>query len=86
MSPLILTFKKVIGRSSGKLTRKQNESGESQLGNVIADSLRNEMETDIAFVYPGGIRANLDKGDITWGEVYTVFPFDFQLVKMEHDR
>ena len=70
----------------GELTRKQNESGESQLGNVIADSLRNEMETDIAFVYPGGIRANLDKGDITWGEVYTVFPFDYHLVKMEHDR
>ena len=81
MSPLILTFKKVLGRSSGKLTRKQNESGESQLGNVIADSLRNEMETDIAFVYPGGIRANLGKGDITWGEVYTVFPFDYQSSK-----
>ena len=76
-------IQKVIGRSRGKLTRKQNESGESQLGNVIADSLRNKMETDIAFVYPGGIRANLDKGNITWGEVYTVFPFDFQLVKME---
>ena len=40
------------------------------------------METDIAFVYPGGIRANLDKGDITWGEVYTVFPLDYSLVKM----
>ena len=75
-------IQKGIGRSNGKLTRKQNESGESQLGNVIADSLRNEMETDIAFVYPGGIRANLDKGDITWGEVYTVFPFDYHLVKM----
>ena len=57
-------------------------NGESSLGNVIADSLRNEMETDIAFIYPGGIRANLDKGDITWGEVYTVFPFDYHLVKM----
>ena len=72
----------VIGRSSGKLSRKQIESGESKLGNVIADSLRHEMETDIAFVYPGGIRANLNKGDITWGEVYTVFPFDYHLVKM----
>jgi 5'-nucleotidase len=74
---------KVIGLTSRKLTRKQNKSGESELGNVIADSLRNEMETDLAFVYPGGIRANLDKGEITWGEVYTVFPFDFRLVKMK---
>lgn len=73
---------KGIGHTSDQLTRKQDDRGESLLGNMIADLLRQEMETDFAFVYPGGIRADLDRGEITWGEVYTAFPFDFQLVQL----
>ena len=41
------------------------------------------METDFAFVNSGGIRADLDKGDITWGDVYTAFPFGYRLVSMD---
>ena len=79
IAPLI---NEVIGKSSDEITRKQNKSGESQLGHFIADSQREAMETDFAFVNPGGIRADLDKGDITWGEVYTAFPFGYRLVTM----
>ena len=31
---------------------------------------------------PGGIRADLDQGEITWGEVFTAFPFGYSLVTM----
>ena len=74
-------IQKGIGRSSGKLTRKQNESGESQLGNVLAYLLRNQWK-QILLLSIQAVWANLDKGDITWGEVYTVFPLDYSLVKM----
>lgn len=80
--PVASVINQVIGKTHQMVTRKQNESGESALGNVIADSERQAMETDIAFVNPGGVRAHLDRGDITWGEVYTAFPFGHQLVKM----
>lgn len=72
----------VVGETEDKITRKQNDSGESVLGDLMADSQRQAMKTDIALVNPGGIRAHLDKGAITWGEVYTAFPFGHSVVKI----
>ncbi|MDR6123175.1 5'-nucleotidase [Bacillus sp. SLBN-46] len=74
--------KRIVGSTSDNLTAKQNENGESVLGDFIADAQRNAMNTDFAFMNPGGIRADIDPGDITWGEVYTVQPFNNELVKM----
>ncbi len=79
IAPLI---NEVIGQTSVEITRKQNNSGESVLGNLVADSQREAMETDFAFMNPGGIRADLDQGEITWGEVFTAFPFGYSLVTM----
>ncbi|WP_256358367.1 bifunctional UDP-sugar hydrolase/5'-nucleotidase [Bacillus sp. sid0103] len=73
---------RVVGSSANSLTAKQNENGESVLGDFIADAGRKAMNTDFAFMNPGGIRADIDPGDITWGEVYTVQPFNNDLVKM----
>lgn len=72
----------VIGTSSMNLTSLQNENGESVMGNLVADAQRKAMGTDIAFMNPGGIRADIDKGDITWEEAYIVQPFNNDLVKM----
>lgn len=73
---------RMVGSTSDNLTAKQNENGESVLGDFIADAQRKAMNTEIAFMNPGGIRADIDPGDITWGEVYTVQPFNNELVKM----
>jgi 5'-nucleotidase len=35
-----------------------------------------------AFMNPGGIRADLDAGPITWGELFTIQPFGNSLVAM----
>lgn len=73
---------RVVGSTSTELTAKQNENGESVLGDFIADAQRKALNTDFAFMNPGGIRADIDPGDITWGEVYTVQPFNNDLIKM----
>ncbi|MEH7106516.1 bifunctional metallophosphatase/5'-nucleotidase [Bacillus sp. JJ1764] len=73
---------RVIGSTSVPLTSKQNEHGESVLGDLIADAQRQALGTQIAFMNPGGIRADIDTGEITWGEIYTVQPFNNDLVKM----
>jgi 2',3'-cyclic-nucleotide 2'-phosphodiesterase / 3'-nucleotidase / 5'-nucleotidase len=72
----------LVGEAKIPLTRDQNEHGESLLGNVIADSMRSEMKSDFGFMNPGGIRANIDAGPITWGELFTVQPFGNDLVKL----
>jgi 5'-nucleotidase len=73
---------RVIGSTSVDLTALRNENGESILGDLIADAQRQALKTDIAFMNPGGIRADINPGDITWGEIYTVQPFNNDMVKM----
>ena len=73
----------VIGNAAEPITRSENDAGESALGNLIADAQRSAMDTDVAFMNPGGIRADLPAGDITWGELFTVQPFNNDLVKMD---
>lgn len=48
---------------------------ECNLGNFIADAMRAETGAQIAILNSGGIRANIEPGDITFGEVLTVHPF-----------
>jgi len=48
---------------------------ECTMGNVIADGLRAETGAQIAIMNGGGIRANMEAGDITLGDVLTVQPF-----------
>jgi 5'-nucleotidase len=77
----------VVG-TAAEINKTQNPPGESALGNLIADAQRRTMGTDFAFMNPGGIRADINlgettPGDVTWGELYTVQPFNNDLVKME---
>jgi 5'-nucleotidase len=87
---------RVIGRIQGDLTRTPSPLGESALGDVIADAQfaatqpANLGGAQLAFMNPGGIRADLRVGDIssggeapgevTYGEAFTVQPFGNSLV------
>ena len=72
----------VVGNSAASITRTQNPAGESALGNLIADAQRAYEKTDFAFMNPGGIRADLNQGAVTWGALFTIQPFGNQLVRM----
>ena len=73
----------IIGQASADILRSENAAGESTLGNLIADAQRSAMGTDVAFMNPGGIRADMSAGQVTWGDVFTIQPFNNDLVKME---
>lgn len=79
VAPLV---NRVIGESAVDLLKRQNPAGESALGNLIADAQRGAMGSDFAFMNPGGIRADLPAGPVTWGELFTVQPFGNSLVRM----
>jgi 5'-nucleotidase len=74
---------RIIVQAATDIVRMENEAAESALGNLIADAQRAAMSTDIAFMNPGGIRADISAGQVTWGNLFTVQPFNNDLVKME---
>jgi 5'-nucleotidase len=88
---------RVIGSITADITRTNNLAGESALGDVIADAQLYATkdpgfgEAVVAFMNPGGIRADLTylgssagEGDgyVTYGEAFVVQPFGNSLVTM----
>ena len=57
-------------------TLGRNYEDESPLGSALADALKEVANADVALVNPGGLRADLKAGDLTYGAVYEVMPFD----------
>lgn len=61
--------------------KRDDRSAESTLGNLVADALVNKLAAperggaEIGVVNPGGLRADLDKGDITVAQANAVLPF-----------
>ena len=63
--------------------RAHVRTGETNLGNLITDAMRQSTGADIAFTNGGGIRASIDEGDITFEEIITSFPFTNTLAVIE---
>ena len=92
----------VVGSVTADITRDASESGESALGNLIADAQlfatsaggegggkADGMGAVVAFMNPGGIRADLlfdqaggeeAPGEVTRQEAFNVQPFDNKLI------
>lgn len=74
--------KRVVGKCEADLIvddedgPRQVRSKEMGIGDFTADAVRNFMHTDIGLMNGGSIRAALKKGDITFNDIFTVFPFD----------
>jgi 5'-nucleotidase len=83
----------LIGSITADILRSANSAGESPLGNLIADAQRAALKTDIAFMNPGGVRADLlflgthnppqPNGTVTYNDLFTIQPFGNSLVKMD---
>jgi 5'-nucleotidase len=57
---------------------------ESSLGNLITDILQESLDADVSILnVSGGLRANLPAGDLTYGSVFEMFPFDNRVVILE---
>jgi 5'-nucleotidase len=64
--------------------RRENvRTGETNLANLLTDSMLWATAADVAFLTGGNIRASVDAGEITMGHVLTVLPFSNLLVTME---
>ena len=75
--PIDELTREVIGTSAVYLEgdRKICRVEECNLGNLITDAMRAETGAQVALENGGGIRASIEQGDVTLGDVLTVLPF-----------
>jgi 5'-nucleotidase len=87
---------RIVGTIEEDVLRAANAAGESALGDRIADAqlwgTAEVQGAQVAFMNPGGIRADLiydnqaageAPGEVTFGEVFAVQPFQNTLVSMD---
>lgn len=74
-SKVVCTSDKPLNASDENGTRlvRNQETG---IGNFCADAYRVMFDADIAFINGGGIRAGLPGGNITFNDIFTMFPFE----------
>ena len=61
--------------SNQLMSNKSCREGECLIGDLLTDAMRDETGSDFAITNGGGIRADIDEGEVTVGEVLTVLPF-----------
>ncbi len=71
-----------VGKTAAALTRAANADGESALGNLIADSMRIQMDADFGFMNSGGIRNDMPAGNVTYGDMFSIEPFGNVMIKL----
>ncbi|AHH16935.1 5'-nucleotidase-like protein [Nocardia nova SH22a] len=75
---------RVVGTATAPLSRSDRAGGDSPLGAVIAeamlDATRQSAQAVAAFMNPGGVRADIGPGPITYGSIYETQPFGNQVV------
>lgn len=87
-SPLDKIRNQVVAES-GELIEGNREVcriQECAMGNLVADAMLDRVRAQgvqVAFMNSGGIRASIDKGEVTMGEVLTVLPFQNTLATFE---
>jgi 5'-nucleotidase/UDP-sugar diphosphatase len=67
-------------------TRDNCRTGECQMGNLVADAMLDRTKDQgvtLAIQNGGGLRASIDEGQITMGEVLTVLPFQNTLATFQ---
>ena len=82
-SDVVLTVNDPEETDSKGLPVRKVRSAETNLGDLCADAARVRTGADIGIVNGGGVRANIDKGDITYGEIIGVHPFGNKTVIIE---
>jgi len=87
-APLDEIRNKVVAQASAAIEgdRSVCRVMECSGGNLVADAMLDRVKDqgiDIALANAGGIRASIDAGDVTMGEVFTVLPFQNTLSTFE---
>ena len=70
----------VIGEAQVDLQAKDSRIQETNLGNLVADALREKTKADVALINGGGLQTGISKGPIYRKDLLTALPFRNQPV------
>lgn len=56
---------------------------ETNLGDLCADACLSQLDTDIGIVNSGGVKTNINNGDITMNDIFKVHPFGTMMSVIE---
>jgi len=73
-------FGRVVGETRVDLRKRPFESN---IGNLVCDAMRKAAASEVAFQNNGGLRTTIPAGKITLEQVYTLLPFDNNLMTMD---
>ena len=74
---------RIIGSSAVGLGR--GNPGSSLMANLVTDAMRERFDGDLAVQNSGGLRADLQAGDLTTRDIFSVMPFgnELEIVTMD---
>lgn len=72
----------VIGETTG-LSQSGKQARDVPLGNFWTDAMRDHVGADLAFTNNGGIRAPIEPGDLTYGDIYNIEPFANEIMEID---
>lgn len=81
-----------VGFAENELDQATCQDGDCLLGQVMADAMleyranltqSDDEKPDFALINAGGVRATINKGDVTRGDVLTSFPFGNAIVEIK---
>lgn len=87
-APLEEIRNKIVASTGAPIdgSRDNCRAKECEMGNLVADAMLARVKDQgiqIALANSGGLRASLDAGEVTMGEVYTILPFQNTLATFE---
>jgi len=66
----------IVGSTAGRMGMAKAKSSETELGNLVCDTLRESAAADIAILPAAFFKSGLPEGPITLGELFTALPYD----------
>lgn len=85
-APIAEAMEQVVGIATAAIDGERGScrAMECEMGNLVTDAmLAAAPDADIAITNGGGLRASIDEGEITMGEVFTVLPFQNTLATFD---
>jgi 5'-nucleotidase / UDP-sugar diphosphatase len=74
---------RAVASAAVDLDARQVRSAETNLGNLVADVMRQETGADAAIINGGAIRASIPKGKVRVRDIYAALPFDIYLLAVK---
>lgn len=86
--PILELREKVVAQTDAPIDgdRANCRARECEMGNLVADAMLDRVRDQgvtIAIQNGGGLRASIDEGEVTMGEIYTVLPFQNTLATFQ---